>query len=186
MTTILARRYSSYLTSEFQYDRRINFWDKAFTSIYENIVVNIRQVNSNGNNHNKYKPTTNIIYDLSQYDVLKVYNVCLDTIHYLLSSIQKENVLGLKKILNEIPNNKKVILNDWYLQQTCFTDVNGLYAGKKRLNINYLTEFENFYTSLQSPSFHVNLENDSFIQKCVLIQHVYQTNFFASKIAIRK
>ena len=178
MSTILAKRYSSYLTSEYKYDRRLRFWKIAFKSIYKNIAVNIKKINLNKNIYNKYKYASNIIYDFSQYDIRKVYNVCLDDISYLLKSLKKENILGLKKILDEIPNNKKVILKDWYLQQTCFADIEFLYPASKRLNIENI-EFENFYTSLQSPSYHSNLENGSFLQKYILINHLYKTLFIS-------
>ncbi len=161
----LAKRYSSFLTSNYNYPLILRDLEIKFTSVYENIdYILDYDFHDVSKRFPKYIDTSKIITKLTSYDLLKIYNISSDNVKYLLEAIQKQHILSLKPILDSMPFRRKNYLQDFYLQCTYFASLENLYDYNYYFNLKNAHIGCNHYTQLFSPSFNVFLDEGSFIQ----------------------
>ncbi len=176
----LARRYSSYLTSTYNYKEIIIDWSYFFNDINEKIEIVLNNDTTNSlNKYPIYETSSKTIYSLLNYNLMKIYNISPDDINHLLDSINKQNVLTLKHTTDKSPILKDNYILDYHLQMTYHTDLDELY--NERENFNPKTEKNRrvFYPKLFNPSYNTYLEEGSYIQQ-LTIQSLFTQTYINS------
>ena len=163
--SILAKRFSSFFTSIYNYPSIQDDLNTKFTFVYENIdeILDDKFENKK-KKFPKYKDCSKIIKQLSSYNVMRIYNVVSDGTKYLLETINKQHILTLKPNFDHMPLNRKNFIKDFYLQETYFTDIEDLYDKDVWFNLKNEQQRRNYYVTHFTSSFNSYLDDGSFIQ----------------------
>jgi len=186
--SLLATTYSSFLNSVFNYPeflmRRQNIFSRFHNDI-ENILST--DFTSILDNYPKYDTDSQIISDMSIYNLQKIYNISSDGTNYLIENINKHHILLDKIILDKMPYIRKNFINDYILQVSYFDSLETIYDKQFYFDLKNINKFNIFPSLLSNSEYNVILKDGSFIQQFIiqnLLEQTYceSTNFLNKMI----
>lgn len=162
-----AETYSQFLQTVSDILSRDSYLRRSFQTTYENISNGLflpTDFLDQKDNYPKYPKIFPVITDLTNFNLLKIYNCTSDDTNFLLDAITNNNLLGLKAQFDKIPQTD--IKLDSYLQNSYFSNaINDLY--NKDL---YLTPFqETTYNNHVFETFLGSLSDDMRESSFILI-----------------
>ena len=175
MNSVLNNTFWFYLFSLLDFENRLKVKNNEFAEIIKEIdekdYLDYDFLDSYGN-YPKYPNDFRPIVNLNKYNILEIYNAYSSSNDFLLASINNENILNYKNILDTIPITK--ISNDVRVQTIFFQDMyNGILETDQIVNPFFSTSRDSYIFKQFGYQLPSSESNFSFIAAYALYQFLF-------------